>query len=30
LFSFRTGRIAGIDRLWHSQPAPGRLHEATV
>jgi thiosulfate dehydrogenase [quinone] large subunit len=30
LFSFRTGRIAGLDRLWSGRRAVSRMHEATV
>jgi len=30
LFTFRTGRIAGLDRLWIARRAVSRMHEATV
>jgi thiosulfate dehydrogenase [quinone] large subunit len=30
VFSFRTGRIAGLDRYWSPRAAAARMHEATV
>lgn len=30
VFTFRTGRVAGLDRLWHARRAPARQNEAAA